>query len=52
MDLLREGLVASLEVIIGKRCNLLEDGTHKTTRVLIYWYLVGGCVVVVNNEFL
>jgi hypothetical protein len=35
MDLLREGLVASLEIIIGKRCNLLEDGTHKTARVAL-----------------
>ncbi len=52
MDLLREGLLASLEIIIGKQCNLLEDGTHKTAQVLLYWYLVGGCVVVVNNEFL
>jgi hypothetical protein len=35
MDLLREGLLASLEIIIGKRCNLLEDGTHKTAQVAL-----------------
>jgi len=35
MDLLREGLLASLEIIIGKQCNLLEDGTHKTAQVAL-----------------
>ncbi|CAM6047747.1 unnamed protein product [Sphagnum compactum] len=33
IDPLREGLVMSLEITIGKRGNLLEDGPHKTAQV-------------------
>jgi glutamate synthase (ferredoxin) len=33
IDPLREGLVMSLEITIGKRGNLLEDGPRKTAQV-------------------